>query len=629
MFTNLIFYMGKKLRQTLLLLCVLTPMWGQAQTNLHTESFETDGEGTRYVSNTFSFCSGTPGGNPDYFIRTNTNPVLPTGCSTGFGNALTGLQGSFFWAGEDIRSSSPVPSGQPPGQLTTSAISIANYGSLSTSFYLATSNNNGVRWESADSINVQVSIDNGPFRTIGRFMGDGTTGGHLRQDANLDGAITASDPSNICDTLLFTQYTFGIPGTGNSLQVRLDFDQLGGTEESAFDMIEVWGTFLGSPEIHVEGNGNVITDGDTSPTSTDNTDFGSQATCLGVVARTFTIANTGAQPLTISGIVFSGANPSDFAVVTPPSSTVPAAGSTTFTAIFNPTANGFRIATLNILNNDFDEGNYDFTIQGFGLPDTVPPTITCPVDSAVNPAPGQCAAIVNYSPTTQTDNCNAQITVTQLSGLPSGGNFPLGTTVNIFQATDSDGNTATCAYLVTVLDAESPLSICQNDTIFLNSQGQASITPANVDGGSTDNCAIDSMSVSPNTFTSANLGNNNVVLTVVDAMGNPSTCSAVVTVVDSTVAIADPLQGKMRFILAANPAQDHIQVQVECMICESGDDIQLQLWSMHGQLLRTLPLKAEIQRQRIELDMSGLASGNYTLQLRHNGRAMSRQVIKL
>lgn len=225
----------------LFIISVLLVQAVNAQVVLFTEGFETNGEGTRYTSNTFSFCSGTPGNNPDYFLRTNTNPVLPAGCTIGFTDALTNLQGSFFWASEDIRSSSPVPNGNPPGQITTQLISITSYVSLNVSLFLATSSNNNVRWETADSINIQASINGGVFNTVGRFMGDNIAGGRLRIDGNLDGVITAADPATTCDQLNFTKYSFAIPGTGSSLRIRLDFDQLGGTEELGIDQIQVTG----------------------------------------------------------------------------------------------------------------------------------------------------------------------------------------------------------------------------------------------------------------------------------------------------------------------------------------------------------------------------------------------------
>ncbi|MCC6279988.1 MAG: T9SS type A sorting domain-containing protein [Saprospiraceae bacterium] len=211
-----------------------------SQTTLYSESFETDGEGVRYVSNTYNDCATIS--NPDYFLRTNTNPVFPPGtCMIGFGNALTNIQGSWFWAGEDIRSNLAGPPGaRPPGDLTTQSINISSYNNLTVSFFLATASNNGTRWEWDDSINVHASLNNGAFKTVGRFVGGALSGGDLRQDLNLDGMADGA----IVSTSNFTKYTFNIPGTGTSLKVRLDFDQFGGTEESAIDLIEVQGTLV-------------------------------------------------------------------------------------------------------------------------------------------------------------------------------------------------------------------------------------------------------------------------------------------------------------------------------------------------------------------------------------------------
>ena len=75
----------------------------RAQTILYTEGFETNGEGTRYNSNSYTDCT-----NSDYFFRTNTNPVTPPACGATFGSTLTNLQGSFFWATAPRRPSSPI-----------------------------------------------------------------------------------------------------------------------------------------------------------------------------------------------------------------------------------------------------------------------------------------------------------------------------------------------------------------------------------------------------------------------------------------------------------------------------------------------------------------------------------------
>ena len=54
---------------------------------------------------------------------------------------------------------------------------------------------------------------------------------------------------------------------------------------------------------------------------------------------------------------------SDFAITVDPSASISAGVSTTFDVTFNPSAAGLRAATLEIENDDADEGLYDFAIQ--------------------------------------------------------------------------------------------------------------------------------------------------------------------------------------------------------------------------------------------------------------------------
>lgn len=231
------------MKELYILCMLLIYQLADGQVVLYSESFETDGEGTRYTTNTYSDCGVN---NPDYFLRTNTNPALPAGCTNGHGTALTNLQGSFYWASEDIRSASGNPvCGRPPGDITTFPINITNHNALEVSLFLATSNVNNVRWESNDIINVQASINNGAFITVGRFMGSALAGGNLRIDRNLDGVLTspADDPATNVDVINFTKYNFPIPGTGTTMRVKILYDQCGGTEELGTDLIEVRGTF--------------------------------------------------------------------------------------------------------------------------------------------------------------------------------------------------------------------------------------------------------------------------------------------------------------------------------------------------------------------------------------------------
>ena len=79
--------------------------------------------------------------------------------------------------------------------------------------------------------------------------------------------------------------------------------------------------------------------------------------------------------------------------------------------------------------------------------------------------------------------------------------------------------------------------------MFLDENGIANITTADIDDGSFDNCDIDTMVLDKTTLTCSDLGPNTINLTVIDKSGNSASASAIVTVVDNlppTVSVASP-----------------------------------------------------------------------------------------
>jgi subtilisin-like proprotein convertase family protein len=200
-------------------------------------------------------------------------------------------------------------------------------------------------------------------------------------------------------------------------------------------------------------------------------------------------------------------------------------------------------------------GNTSTCVAVVTVEDDLPPTIACPSDITVNTGAGLCSAIVTFPMPLVLDNCTA--TATQTGGLTSGSDFPVGVNTVEFTATDGSGNTAVCSFTITVVDNEPPTMVCQNITIQLDASGNASITAADVDGGSTDNCGIASILVSPSTFDCSDVGDNPVVLTVTDIHGNSNICIAIVTVEDVTSPVAvcqnitvelDPITGTVTII---------------------------------------------------------------------------------
>ena len=180
------------------------------------------------------------------------------------------------------------------------------------------------------------------------------------------------------------------------------------------------------------------------------------------------------------------------------------------------------------------DGNTVSGSQKIEVIDTTAPVITAPTTVNVSTDIASCGAIVNYT-ATAIDNCGTvTLTYTQASGTF----FPLGSTIVTVTAEDECGNIEQHDISINVTDNTAPLAVCQDITVHLDASGNASITAADVDGGSSDACGINLLSIDNSNFTCADAGANTVILTVTDINGNSSTCSATVTVIDSVAPIA-------------------------------------------------------------------------------------------
>jgi hypothetical protein len=136
----------------------------------------------------------------------------------------------------------------------------------------------------------------------------------------------------------------------------------------------------------------------------------------------------------------------------------------------------------------------------------------------------------------------------------------IGANVVMLTVEDAAGNQATTNATVTVADNAAPTVVTRNINADLDESGHVSITAADVDNGSSDNCTAQEdlvLSIDVSSFTVANAGANIVTLTVEDAHGNTNTSTATVTVTDrlnQTItfnAIADRTYATGNFDLSA------------------------------------------------------------------------------
>ncbi len=199
---------------------------------------------------------------------------------------------------------------------------------------------------------------------------------------------------------------------------------------------------------------------------------------------------------------------------------------------------GANTVTLTVTDSN---GNVSTGTAIVTIADTTAPTvITQPITLQLNAA-GTATLSATQVNNGSTDNCGiATMSVNQTAFTCAN----IGANTVTLTVTDVNGNTNTGTAIVTVIDAILPTVVTQNATVTLDANGQASITAAQINNGSSDNCSIATITVSPSTFTCANLGANTVTLTVTDASGNTATATATVTVsIDFTVTGDNDLDG--------------------------------------------------------------------------------------
>ncbi|MDY6951382.1 MAG: choice-of-anchor D domain-containing protein [Thermodesulfobacteriota bacterium] len=209
--------------------------------------------------------------------------------------------------------------------------------------------------------------------------------------------VTASGLSNVSNFSLDTATPINVAGGGTSTfdisfdvgaegAFSLDMDIANNdSDEDPYD-IHITGTGA-SPEMDVSGLGISIADGDSEPSSADDTDFGAVNVDGGTNPNTFTITNSGTAELNLSvgepRVTIGGPHGADFTLTTDADASVASGGgTTTFTITFDPSATGPRTATVSIANDDSDENPYDFTIQGTGA--VLPTVTTQPVTDETN-----------------------------------------------------------------------------------------------------------------------------------------------------------------------------------------------------------------------------------------------------
>ena len=159
-------------------------------------------------------------------------------------------------------------------------------------------------------------------------------------------------------------------GASDTLTVQLETATLGtkagdisfpnnDSDENPFHF-RITGTITDAPEITVLGNGLSIANGDTTPSTTDGTDFCGVVQGGTAISHTFTVRNDGDLPLTLGAVSV----PAGYTLTKTLVSSLGPGASDTFTVQLDTTTPGTKTGMISFATNDPDENPFDFQIAG-------------------------------------------------------------------------------------------------------------------------------------------------------------------------------------------------------------------------------------------------------------------------
>jgi len=176
-------------------------------------------------------------------------------------------------------------------------------------------------------------------------------------------------------------------------------------------------------------------------------------------------------------------------------------------------------------------GNTAQATQTVTVYDNQAPTITAPADVTANADSGKCYATgVELGTAATGDNCSVASVDNDAPG-----QFPVGTTTVTWTVRDVNGNTAQATQTVTVYDNQAPvISGCPGNMVVNVEPGTCQATVSWEAPTATDNCTVASLTPTHAPGSVFNEGSTVVTYTAIDASGNMSKCSFIVTVTDNT-----------------------------------------------------------------------------------------------
>lgn len=207
-------------------------------------------------------------------------------------------------------------------------------------------------------------------------------------------------------------------------------------------------------------------------------------------------------------------------------------------------------------------------------------------------------------------------------GIPGSSMSGLAAGTFTLDVTDACGNTDSETIVIDVDDNTNPVANCVSSySVDVWSGNNVAISASAIDDGSTDNCGIDSYSLSQTTFSVSDAGNNTVTLTVTDDSGNTDQCTTTVTVNNTTGVEEAELLSNM--LIYPNPSEGTFQVDLSSADLEK--DATLTVVDKLGRVVFTIAAT----QSNISVDLGGVSNGVYLVRVENNHVSAAKRMVVL
>ncbi|MFN4255141.1 MAG: HYR domain-containing protein [Saprospiraceae bacterium] len=337
------------------------------------------------------------------------------------------------------------------------------------------------------------------------------------------------------------------------------------------------------------------------------------------ISTVVTVAANDTQAPTISGVnLVIPIGPSGVVVLDDQNTGVQTADNCLVTGVsFSPASfdcneQGQHVVTATATDAAGNSASTDFTVT---IVDNSAPDMQC------SPSIVRCFGnnVVAYQLPSAEDNCEAAGgTFALVNGLPSGSQFPLGTTTVTYSFTDAASNVGSCSFEVTVL-SQLTLAVGAVTNDVDNQQiGSIQLSTTGSLSPYTYAWTKDGQPIAATTEDLTNIGAGNYQVIVTDANG--CTSQSQVIPVSNTIGTDEPTWA-IGFSLQPNPTSGQLSAIFPETMRADG---QITVFDATGRKVSAVNFTGE---SRVELDLSALPDGLYSVRVQVGRKGLMRKIV--